>query len=242
MNMSRNRIINLSNVQQFTAINVLSDPGHIPGPVLLPDGIQCIIDWSLTDGHPAHIVTYGKVAAGFTVTAAIAQALFTGLANGTGFADWKPLAPTTAALTGVSMRDVRSPNQPLVSSTGSPVAGTSASPALPDENALVVTLRTAKAGIAYRGRCYVPGWSTGTLGAGGVANPATLTAAQQLIQDWQSILLGQGLTLALGLVARAAYTGLTGRAHPARTASTEPITQIVARDNHWDSQRRRGLK
>jgi hypothetical protein len=66
------------------------------------------------------------------------------------------------------------------------------------------------------------------------------------VQNWANgipaIFTTNGLTLALGLPARSAYTGTTGTPHPARVAATLPVTSLLVRDNHWDSQRRRGLK
>jgi len=77
---------------------------------------------------------------------------------------------------------------------------------------------------------------------GNIISPATMTAIQTWANTIVAALAGQGYTLVIGHVARQAYTGSTGTAHPARAAGTVVITSVTVRDNHWDSQRRRGLK
>jgi len=52
----------------------------------------------------------------------------------------------------------------------------------------------------------------------------------------------QGYTPVIGQKARAAYTGTTGTQHPARPAGSEVITSATVKDNHWDTQRKRGLR
>lgn len=240
--MARSRIVNLANFEQFTAINILSDPGHIGGPVVIPSVAQVVLRWALTDGRPANNVLYGHYTSGFTPTTTIANNILTGLTTG---ALWTALAafmPTTGGLTQVILRDVSVANQPQVPSTAAGQLGTSASPALPDETALVTTLRTAKSGPQNRGRMFTPNFATNSLGAAGVASAGLVTALQNWVNNFPTILSGQGLSLSIGQPARAAYTGSTGTQHPARAAQSTPVTVLTVRDNHWDTIRRRGLK
>lgn len=235
-------IINLANLQQFTAINLLSDPGAVGGPVVIPNGMQVRLVWTLTDGHFATNVMYGSVSGAFQPTVTIANSLMTGFSTG---ALWTALAafmPTTGQLTSVVLRDVRNANLPLVGSTASAAAGSSASPALPDETAVVITLRTALTGQGNRGRLYIPNFATNALATGNVVAAAAVTALQNWANNFPTVLSGQGITFGLGLRDRVAYIGSTGTNHPARAARIQPITSQVVRDNHWDTQRRRGLK
>jgi len=236
------RVINLSNLQQFTAVNLSSDPGDVGGPVVIPNTIQVNVVWTLTDGKLAANVLYASVSGAFQPTVTIANNLLTGLNTG---ASWTALAafmPNTLGLAGVRLRDVRTANQPLILSTAAAAAGSSASPALPDETAVVVTLRTALAGAQNRGRMFVPGWATNALATGNVIAAAAVTALNNWANTIPTVMSGQGMTFSLGLRERAAYTGITGTQHPARPARAQPITSQSVRDNHWDTQRRRGLK
>lgn len=235
-------LVRLEQLQQFAVVNVLRDPGAIAGPRVVPNCAQISVQFALESGKVGHMVWTGRYTGTFAGTPAQATAIMTALTAGT---PWSGLAAFLAAqtsLSAVTIRDINSPNQPIIASTGPAVPGTSASPSMPNEVALVVTLRTAKTGPQNRGRSYIPGWATNALGAGNVAAPAVMTALFAWTAVWQSALSNNGYQLVIGQPARAAYTGSTGRQHPARAATSEPVTALGPRDNHWDTQRRRGLK
>lgn len=240
--MPRNRIVNLANLQQFTAINLLSDPGVVGGPVVIPNCTQVVLNWTLEDGKTAHNVLYGRSAGIPNPTPAQATALHTALSTGaawTAFAS--ALAPNTI-FSGVSLRQVHTPGGALVQSTSAAVPGTGTGVSLPNEVAVCVTLRTANAGVSNRGRMYLPGLRVGEVSAGNVLAAATVSNITTWAAGFISIFSGQGLTLVIGQPARNAYVGSTGTAHPARVAGSIPVTQLLCRNNTFDSQRRRGLK
>lgn len=240
--MARSRIVALENLQQFTAINVLSDPGHIAGPVQIPSCAQIRIGWNLTDGKKGFNVLYGRYSGAFAGTVAQAQAMFTALSSG---AAWTALAGflhTTEAIASVDIRDVNTPNAALISSTGAAVPGTSPGTSLPSEVAEVITLRTAFVGPAFRGRLYLPPIASNGLGTGDTIAASAMTAMNNWAATIFTALSAQGYTWVLGQPARQQYTGSTGRVHPARAATSTTISTATVRDNHIDSQRRRGLK
>lgn len=240
--MARSRIVNLSNLEQFAAVNLLADPGHIPGPVVVPSCAQITINWTNAAGRGGHNVLYGRYAGAFAGTVAQANSIMTAFTTGGAWTALAAFFATTAAISGVSIRDVSTPNAPLITSTNAPVPGTSASPEMPDEVALVITLRTAFTGPGFRGRVYVPGWATNALATGNVAAAAAVTALNSWGGTFSGAIGAGGYTWVLGQPARAQYTGSTGRVHPARAAMSTTISQTTVRDNHWDTQRRRGLK
>lgn len=236
------RIVNLANFQQFTAINVLSDPGLIPGPVVVPSTAQIRLKWTLLNGKTAVNVMYGRYTGAFAGTVAQATAIHTGLSTG---AQWTGLAALLCNLTGfagVDIRDVNTTGNPLIASTSASAPGTGGGSSLPSEVSVCLTERTAKAGVQNRGRMYISGWATTNLAAGDVIAAASMTAINNWAATIQSTFSAQGYTLVIGQPARAQYTGSTGTVHPARVATSTPVTTITCRDNHWDSQRRRGLK
>lgn|SRR5262245_16619864 len=240
--MARSRVVNLANFEQFTAINVLMDPGVIPGPVVISQCAQITMNFILTNGKTGNVVLHGRYAGGFAGTSAQCQAILSALNTGAAWTAMAAFMPTTVFLGGVTIRDLNQANQPLIASSGGAQAGTSASTALPDEVAAVVTKRTSRTGRAFRGRAYVPGWASNAVATGAVIAPAVVTALGNWANTWAGALSAQGYTHVLGLPARAAYTGSTGAAHPARAATTQDVTSVVVRDNHWDTQRRRGLR
>jgi hypothetical protein len=237
------RFVRLDQVQQFAAINVLSDLGLDGGPIVIPLTWQVGFEWTTASGKRAHNVLYGTAAAGFNPTVSTVNAMMSVLTTGTQWANLAAqLAPTTA-FAALTIKDVRTEHKPVLPSTNPPVPGTSATAEMPDEVALCITFRTADTGPGNRGRIYIPGWSATALAAGNVASPTAVSALNAWAQTIASCFSGSGLTLALGLRHRNAYTSpITGTDFPERQAVGKPVTIITVRDNHWDSQRRRGLR
>lgn len=238
------RVINLANAQQFAAIQLLSDPGYIAGPKVIPNAAMVRLNWQLNNGRVAHNILYAGWNGTPALTAAVAQSIFAASSSG---ALWTALAafiiPQTT-FTGVTLLDVRTTTATYFHSTGAAVPGTSTGTALPDEVAVAISILTGNRGPSGRGRIYIPGWASTAMAAGGVIAAGAITA----LNNWVSGAFAPAVAsnvgaIVLGLPARAAYTSpVTGRVFPARAATTVPITGLAARDNHWDSQRRRGLK
>jgi hypothetical protein len=240
--MAGSHVIDLANFPTYQAINLLLDPGYDRADHVIPNCVQVVLNWSLEDGRLAHNVLHGRVSGSFTPTAPVAQAIFAGLSSGAPFVAWNStLAPTTS-FTGVSLRDLRVANQPIVSSTGAGVPGTATGESLPNETAIVVTLRTAQAGRSARGRMYTMGYGTIALAPGNVVAAGIVSSLGTWAATIQGVFSANGLTFCLGLPHRLAYTSVAGTPHAERFATTLDITSTVVRDNHWDSQRRRGLK
>jgi hypothetical protein len=235
-------IVRLENVQQFQAIQYGVDAGAVGGPIIVPSCAQVVFNWALPDGKTGHNVLYGRYAGAFHGTQAECNAIFTQVFNSAAFTALRAHMPPGLSASGVSIRDVNAAYQPLVTSNASAVVGTSAGAALPSEVSAVVTERTALAGRQNRGRIYIPGWAATALGAGDVILAAVVTLLQTWASTLPSALAGSGYTLVIGQKARGAYTGTTGVPHPPRLAGSVPVTSLEVRDNHWDSQRRRGLK
>jgi hypothetical protein len=237
------RILRLDNIQTFQATS-LSDGGYLPGPRIIPNAAQVVINWNLLDGKQGHNVLYCTYTGTPALSVALAETIRAALVAG---ALWTTLATFMngiAGLASVTLLDVRSSAGTAVQSTGALAPGTGASNSMPDEASAVITTRTASRGVANRGRIYIPNWNGTASAAGGVISAGAVTA----LQNWANTNLFANLASNLGAMvlahpARQAYTSLaTGRHFDARPAGTVPITSLVVRNNTWDSQRRRGLK
>jgi hypothetical protein len=218
------------------------DLGRIPGPVVIPNAIEVDLLWNLSSGKQVKNVLHGQVAAGFTATSAVAQAVYAAIIASGQWTAWAAFVPTSASFAAVALRDLRTANMPTVQSTGGATAGTSASAALPPGVSLCITLRTALAGRGFRGRVYLPALASNALVTGtGAASAAADTAAVNLVTEVQTALTASAITLSIAQPARQAYTGRTGRAIAARAANIQNVTSIVARLTALTSQRRRSL-
>lgn len=220
----------------------VADPGRIAGPQLAPNTVEVDLLWSLASGKTGvKNVLHGSVGAGFQATSAIAQAIYAAIIASGQWTAYVPYLHTTASFVGVQLRDVRTGNNPYVTSTGAATAGTGAASALPPGVSLPITLRTASAGRGFRGRIYLPGLDSATLVAatGGVL-PAAATAAVNFVTEVQTAALASGITLGVPQFGRQAYVGRKGRSIPARPAAAPiNLTSIVNRLAVFTSQRRR---
>jgi hypothetical protein len=236
-------LVRLDNLQQFAAVDLRLDQGAVGGPVIVPSAAQIGLVWTQEDGRTAHNVLYGRYAGTFAGSVAQANGILTGLTTG---AAWTTLAgslASTGGLAAVTIRNVAIEDQPLIQSSGGGALGTSSGSTLPNEVAACVTLRTAETGPGNRGRFYIPGFATTALGSGNVIAAATVVAINNWVATFAGVFSANGYTWVLGLKKRAAYTSsVTGTAHPARDATTKDLVTMACRDNHWDNQRRRGLK
>jgi len=216
------------------------DAGRIGGPIVIPNCCQVNVVWQFTTTHFARIVMHGTVAAAFSATQTIANALMNALVTNWSAANsLGSFTPTTVNLFAVELKDLRAANLPVIPSNVTAVPGTSASPIISFQNALVVTLRTANSGRGFRGRAYIPGWATNADAGQGAASATAGGAATGFINALNSAMLAQGMTMAIAQPHRRAYTGITGTAHAERFASTVNLTAILTRDLLWDQQRRR---
>ncbi len=101
--------------------------------------------------------------------------------------------------------------------------GTSAAEALPAGAAIVFTLRTAKRGRSYRGRCYWGGMSETVSAAGAQPAAAVITG---FVAQWN------------GLIAALVGTGVSLVVASYRHSTADDVTTVTS-FGIWDSQRRR---
>lgn len=218
----------------------MADPGRIAGPVVIPNAIEVDLLWNLASGKQVRNVLHGQVAAGFTATAAVAQAVYAAVIASASWTAYKPFINANASLAAVQLRDLRTANMPFVASTGAATPGTGVATALPPGVSLVISERTASAGRGFRGRIYLPGLDSSVVTAAtGAASAAANTAAVNFITAVQTALTASSITLSIANPARQAYTGRKGRAILARPAGIINVTSIVARLTALTSQRRR---
>lgn len=215
------------------------DGGQLGGKKVIPNCVEFRLTYLVTAGPVFFSVCHARIPAATAVNTALADNLATALNPFFTSSLLATFVPTTVRIGLNDVRDLRAPDLPLIPTTVSLPAGTSASPALPPEVSLVATLRTANAGRQNRGRVYVAGLAQNASVSAGVATDPARLAVQAYITGLRTACTSAGLTLAIGQVHRQEYTGITGTLHPDRPANVVDVTAVVCRDVRFDSQRRR---
>jgi hypothetical protein len=237
-------IYHLERLQQFAAVNILSDPGYVNEKKFIPNSCQVVIHWVMASGRLAHNVMYCSYSGTPPLSTAVANGIFnpmkTAFNAASGLATF--MAPGTN-LNAVSVLDFRTTTGTVFFSDVVAAPGTSSGTSLPEEVAAVLTARTANRGPSGRGRVYIPNLATNAIGASDTIAAGCVTALNNFATN--GILPGLTTlgTPSIGLMHRQAYTSpITGAEFEERLAHLVPITQLSCKDNHFDSQRRRGLK
>jgi len=218
----------------------MPSPGYIPGKLVIPATFQVRLLWQLPNSRAATNVLHAIVPDGLVNSQGLADALFGTIAGDGTTAGYFAFLSSQTALQAVDIRDLRTESQGLFQSTPGAVPGGGVANALPEEVALVCTLRSDLAGRAHRGRIYLTGFDASSIDAQGHA-VAGLTLAAEL---WvNSALLGSfnfvGMTMAIAHRGHNAYVNKLGNTVPAEATGSDRVTQTIVRDNIFDSQRRR---
>jgi hypothetical protein len=217
----------------------MSSPGYIPGPLVIPATVQVRFHWFLPNSRVATNVMHAIVPDGFvpdTIACNTIMAAVGGWTDIDTYFDF--LAPTTSLLR-VDIRDIRERDQAIFEGDGAAIPGTGIANALPEEVALVVTLRTGLAGPAHRGRVYLCGYDSSALDADGHAVPGLTAAAKALVEQISTGMSDAGMSLGVGHRGHAEYINAKGATVLEELPGTDLVTQIRVRDNVFDSQRRR---
>lgn len=174
----------------------------------------------------------------------IAENIWAAFRTNAQFLAWMALLPPSTICNGVDVRDMRNSNNPLIASTSPSVSGTAAvanTPMAP-QVAIVLTLRTAQAGQAFRGRVYAGGLSTAVQDGTGHILGSASAQWRSAIVNFQTVIVTQGAT-SLGIAQRflPSRPGHGGVTLPERPAGIVPVNAFVIRDNVFDTQRRRSI-
>jgi hypothetical protein len=224
-----------------------SDPGHIFGPVFIPNCAAIRLVWTLVNGKQASNVLHASFSTPPPNTQVFINGLFTAISSGFTSSGLAAVVHSGVHLAFVGLRDLTeiSPgvgHGEIVSNLAAVPGTAPAADPLPANISFVVSLKTGLAGQANRGRVYVTGFTEGGNDPGGNASIAVSNAATAFIANVSSDLTTNALSMCIAHPARNGYTGDTGAVHPARQAGTVLVTNIVSLNNVWDSTRLRQLR
>jgi len=214
------------------------DGGRIGGPQAVPSGIEIVIAFTLINNAIGHVTFNGRNLGSFVATVPMASTLFNEI-SAAFTTRVGSLTPTGCNMLAVQLRDMSDVTNPVLVSTSTAVAGTSASPGMPPEVALVLTENVVQRGRGAKGRIYWPCWATNADAGQGQATSAAQNNLQLLGSDIYTIISNHGLHPAVAKVHRQQYQGVTGTIHPDRPAAAIDVTSYTVRNPVWDTQRRR---
>lgn len=212
----------------------------MPGFVAKTNVVTAILHWTF-HGIPGLNVIDCRVSAGYTPNGSLANTLNTAIIGTFTSPAWGAQLGSTTVYTGVGLRDMRTEGNAEILSTNGTFVGTDALIALPNQVAICISKRTARAGKFFRGRLYISG-----VRAASVATDGTIdTTIGALAATWASA-VGSALTTnqLIPAVHSPAYperpsTGPRGGTLPAHDETLSDITTWVLRDHRFDTQRRR---
>jgi hypothetical protein len=185
----------------------------------------------------ANVVLHWQIPVGLTVDVTLANAIMTALSTQWG-AHLAAFCKTTTGFGAVALRDLRNASAAEVVSTSAAVQGTDTTDNLPLSIAAVVTLRTAKAGRSFRGRSYLPMFTEAANGPNGHMLATFKTQLDAFATAMLTAANQSGAQLAV-LSRPTTFDPDTGLPIAPGLGFVTPVTQILARDDVWDSQRRR---
>src|SRR5262252_2103439 len=123
---------------QLPASQRKKDGGKIPGAQPVTNTIEVMVIQSGANAKSANHVFHGFFATAPASMQTLANALWTAVSNAWGTNLAPHMAPA-AQLTAVHVRDMTAITNPVFIGTGTAVPGTGTLPALPAENAVVIT-------------------------------------------------------------------------------------------------------
>ena len=217
-----------------------SNLGYVPGPLVIPQTCEVKLHWRLANFKQASNVFHAIIPDGFALDETVPTGIMDEITASAGWADLNPFLSTETSLQSVEAKDLRAANLGGYISTSATITGTSAADSLPEGVALVVGLRTAQSGRSFRGRVYIPGFSTDALAADGRAAATVAGSAAEFVQAVKDAMSVVGLEMCIAHRGHAEYVSpSTGQTVPAEGAGSVVVTQVRNTDGIFDSQRRR---
>jgi hypothetical protein len=207
-------------------------------PLVITNAAQVTLNW-LNQGIVCHNVLGASKPPGVTVTQALVDSLGAAIKTSYTASGLSAHHNPSTALMSVGVRDISSAGQPEYLDSGAFAGGTTSGEALPPQIAMVVSVRTARAGASYRGRIYLPGWMEIDNSTTGTALQPAADAAVAFIEGVSDAISAAGMLLAILSRPREAKT-IPAKEIAPKAGFVTPATAVEIRNLLWDTQRRRG--
>lgn len=215
------------------------DGGHIAGAQAVPNVIEIRFSIMLPNQKLIYHTAHGAYVPGTPPSmATLAQALWNSISSAWN-TNLASLMHTQTQFQQVFCRDMTNVTNAVFVGTGAALPGTSASPAMPENAAVVLTENVAQRGRGAKGRIYLGGFATNADAGAGLISAAAQTAINAFGTALANAINAQSLTPCVAQVHRAQYQGVTGTIHAERLATHVTVTSYTCQNLVWDTQRRR---
>lgn len=217
----------------------------------IPQAAMVRVIYTLAAGGVQENVLGAVVQTNITFDQALANTLGSAIKSAFTSTGMAARTHTSVSLASVGVRDLRNANLTEFLDQSAAVPGTATGDVLPRQTAFCITLRTANSGKSFRGRVYLGGFAEADNDTDGSASTALLTAGPAFVTAIGTAMTNNGM--ALGVLSRPALAydvttvihtndgeDLTSvKHHNGRPGQVTRVTLIQARNDTWDSQRRR---
>jgi hypothetical protein len=177
-----------------------------------------------------------------SLTNSLATTMFAAVKAQAGVATYMGRLLPSSQLTGLTLVDLNPPgNLAGGVATGTAMAGSSAAvDNLSTHLAACVTLYTNLKGKSYRGRVFLPGLTEADSDAAGLIITASNGFAVGFVNGVKTAIAASNpLVMAVVSPELIARPNAKGQTLPPKSASTNPVTTVVARNTSWSTQRAR---
>lgn len=196
------------------------------------------LSWGLTGGRSWMNVLHCRLTSA-TVNQALANQIMTGITGSAATTAFLAHVGNQVNFFSVRVKDLRQPNLAEFQSNAAGALGTGATAIVSLNDALVVTLRTAKSGQGFRGRVYLAGILQADQTSPTAFDTAVGGLAKNFIDGINSVTGGLSLPLVVAQRALNAGTHSDGSPWAARPADVNDVVSTEVTNARIDSQRRR---
>lgn len=210
----------------------------VAGPIVIPNCMEVKLHW-LCDGEAFSNVLHGVYTAQRPINPALPETIFAAIKAATTTVTWMTHLDPACSLTGVSLKDLHTANQPETESTGLAMPGTGTGTPISLGSSLVITLRTAQTGQGFRGRVYLSGLTDAAIQNSRHFTATVGSDGRAFVDGLRTVMDGNTVPMCVAQRALNAGTHHDGTPWAARPAGTPDVTSVVLRDTRIDSQRRR---
>ena len=208
---------------------------------IVPGGAQVRLRWSY-QGRSAMNVFGAVGATSANINQSLADTLGTTIKAAVASSGLQEILATSVQLNKVSAKFVGEAGWPDIEDAGAAVVGTGTGDPLGRGMAAVVTLRTARAGLSYRGRVFIGGFVEAVNESDVSITTSAAAAIEGFVQDVIDAINSTVLDAAVLSPALPERTNASGETLPAKAAFGTAITGVTLRNDLWGSQRGRNKR